>query len=161
MKISFDLCSTRIEWSVLWKSFFFIPPQLKCFFCHLPGPHAQWGQSYFGEKNLIRAYAMQLLLALNKLARASRRWVITNSTSKVLLGKWLVLASLSSVLLQIVSGLLRYKYKSSSHQILACNKGLLCYFDTTVLPYSSYNCNLHLLHTFLCCWCTVKPAWCE
>lgn len=106
------------------------------------------------EKTLTRAYAMQLLLVLNKLARGGE---LLQSLSKVLPGKWPALASLSSILPQVVSGLLRYNHKNSSHQTLASNEVLLCCFDTTGLPYYSYNCNLHLLHTFLCCWCSEKP----
>lgn len=82
---------------------------------------------------------------------------LLQSISKVLPGKWPVLASLSSILLQVVSGLLRYNYKNSSHQTFVCNKALLCCFDTTGLSYYSYNCNLHLLYMFLCCWCSEKP----
>lgn len=107
-------------------------------------------------RKFIRTYAMELVLVLNKLARASRRRVNTNGASKVLPSKRLLLASLSSVLLQIAPGLLWYNCENSSHQILTCNKGLLCLLETSVLSY----CTLYLLHSFLCC-CAVKSPWCE
>lgn len=125
--------------------------QLK-FFLSLngPGPYSQQRLSHFrGKKKKKRSElmqcAMQLVLSLNELAGASWRWIVKNRANEVLPGKRPVLASLSSVLLQVVSGLLRYNCEKSSHQILACNKGLLCCFDTTVLPHCSYNCNLNHL----------------
>lgn len=104
------------------------------------------------EKNpFTRVYAMQLLLVLNKLELVGGE--ILQSLSEVLPGKWPVLASLSSTLLQVLSGTTT---RTTVHT-LVCKKALLFFFDTTGLLYYSYNCNFHLLYMFLCCWCSEKP----
>lgn len=68
--------------------------------------------------------------------------------SKVLPGKWPVLVSLSSVLLRVVSGLLRYNHKNNSHQTFAIK---LFYAALTALD--CHTIVITVIYTCFICFC--------